>query len=307
MTEFYLITGFLGAGKTTFLKNIIKSFDGKKLCIIVNEFGKEGVDGKLLSESGIALSEITGGSIFCACRMDQFESALSEAVLGRPDVLLVEASGLSDPTGIYKLLSGERWGGSFRYRGCICVADAVNLPKVYQTARVCKKQLSMCDIVLVNKTDIATEEQLQATREIVLMQRPDAAIFYTSFGRADGDWLQTLRTRKDRNIDGALRTADINLHSLTITVDESLSPTEFTAFLANIAEDTYRIKGFLRLSGKVYLADCVGSLVNLREYCGAAADVINRINVLYGYGLPAKKSVAEAAVMYPGKIVIDAS
>ena len=64
MIKLYLITGFLGAGKTTFLKKFVTLFQGQKLALIVNEFGKEGVDGALLSTLGIALSEINNGSIF---------------------------------------------------------------------------------------------------------------------------------------------------------------------------------------------------------------------------------------------------
>ena len=68
MTELYLITGFLGAGKTTFLKNFIRMFDGRRLHLIINEFGREGVDGTLLREVGAAMDEINNGSIFCTCR-----------------------------------------------------------------------------------------------------------------------------------------------------------------------------------------------------------------------------------------------
>ena len=71
MQRLYLITGFLGAGKTTFLKNFIRLFPGQKIRLIVNEFGREGVDGALLTELDAFLTEIAGGSVFCACRMDQ--------------------------------------------------------------------------------------------------------------------------------------------------------------------------------------------------------------------------------------------
>ena len=71
MTELYLITGFLGAGKSTFLKNFMHLFDGRKMQLIINEFGKEGVDGALLTALGIGLEEITGGSVFCSCRLDR--------------------------------------------------------------------------------------------------------------------------------------------------------------------------------------------------------------------------------------------
>ena len=103
MSKLYLTTGFLGAGKTTFLKNFIRLFAGQKIQLIVNEFGQEGVDGVLLSELDAFLQEISGGSVFCSCRIDQFEKALRESADVSADVILVEASGLSDPTGVRKL------------------------------------------------------------------------------------------------------------------------------------------------------------------------------------------------------------
>ena len=91
--KLYLITGFLGAGKTTFMKELIRCFPGMKPALIVNEFGRAGVDGALLRELGAALREVNNGSIFCACRAEQFREALDEIVKQCPDVILVEASG----------------------------------------------------------------------------------------------------------------------------------------------------------------------------------------------------------------------
>ncbi len=116
MSRLYLITGFLGAGKTTFLKNFIRLFAGRKIQLIINEFGQEGVDGVLLSSLGAYLNEISGGSVFCSCRLDQFENVLRKSADIDPEVILVEASGLSDPTGVRKLFSQTD-----RFRCCLWV------------------------------------------------------------------------------------------------------------------------------------------------------------------------------------------
>ena len=96
-----MITGFLGAGKTTFLRNFIDFFKYEKIRLIINEFGKEGIDGDLLSDLTAVMKEISGDSVFCACRMDQFESALKEC--NDDEIILIEASGLSDPTSVRRL------------------------------------------------------------------------------------------------------------------------------------------------------------------------------------------------------------
>lgn len=66
-TKLYLLTGFLGAGKTTFLTNVLKDLSGKKVAVIMNEFGRVGIDGTLIEKDGMELVEINRGSIFCSC------------------------------------------------------------------------------------------------------------------------------------------------------------------------------------------------------------------------------------------------
>ena len=79
MTKLYLITGFLGAGKTTFLQKFTGLFPNQKIALVINEFGAEGVDGALLQDlTKIQLTEINNGSIFCACKLEQFEDAVRD-------------------------------------------------------------------------------------------------------------------------------------------------------------------------------------------------------------------------------------
>ena len=192
MSRLYLITGFLGAGKTTFLKNFIRLFSGQRIQLIVNEFGKEGVDGALLSDLGAYLREISGGSVFCACRMDQFEKVLRDSAAENPDVILVEASGLSDPTGVRRLFSQTDRFPHIQYRGAVCLMDAVRFPKLYATARACTRQLAASDVALVNKVDLAQHEQLEETLTLIRNQRPDMPVLETTFGQIPPDFLALL-------------------------------------------------------------------------------------------------------------------
>jgi len=177
--ELYLITGFLGAGKTTFLKNFARQFAGRRLRLIINEFGRAGVDGTLLRELDAALDEISNGSIFCACRLDQFEAALEQAAADAPDVVLVEASGLADPTNVRRVLAQFP---AVSYQGSVCVADAARLEKVFSTARACPRQLAVSSLVLLNKTDLATEAQCAEAKALILRANPAARIRRSSDG-----------------------------------------------------------------------------------------------------------------------------
>ena len=124
LTKIYLVTGFLGAGKTTFLKEFVRIFDGKKISVIVNEFGKAGVDGALLSDLALTLAEIDNGSIFCVCQLPNFERTLAAQLEEEPDVIVVEASGLADPTSVGGILADSTKFPTAEYAGAICLVDA---------------------------------------------------------------------------------------------------------------------------------------------------------------------------------------
>ena len=183
MTEVYLITGFLGAGKTCFVKNMVKALPHETMDIIVNEFGREGIDGALLHKTGLQVKEIVNGSIFCTCRLDQFEEALASSLSRKPEAILVEASGLSDPMNIRRVLDSVDGSGKLHYAGAWCLVDALNFPKVYQTAVAVKKQLAVSDVFIVNKTDLASEAVLQKTLGILKEARPECPVYTTSFGQ----------------------------------------------------------------------------------------------------------------------------
>lgn len=122
-------------------------FSGRRIWLIINEFGKVGVDGALLQEVKAVMAEITNGSIFCSCRLDRFEDELRRAVAAAPDVILVEASGLADPTNIQRVLS-EKDFAKIRYKGSVCLVDVPRLEKVLYTARVCPKQIGISSLIL---------------------------------------------------------------------------------------------------------------------------------------------------------------
>lgn len=304
MSELYLITGFLGAGKTTFLKRFIRLFAGRKMQLIVNEFGNEGVDGSLLAALGAYLNEISGGSVFCSCRMDQFEKVLRQSASIHPDVILVEASGLSDPTGVRKLFAQTDRFPDIQYQGAICLVDAVRFPKLYSTARTCVKQLAAGDVIVVNKVDRASDAQRAQTLALIRGQRPDIAVVETSFGAVDAGILEMLAQARALSEQDAMLTEDLTLRKLLITVAPTVSPYNLQKFLEMFLEDTFRVKGFVQTSEGLYLVDCVGSPAQLSPYDGAVpAEKIGRLVVLSGAGMPVRKSVKEAVRWYPADIL----
>ncbi len=300
MTDLYLVTGFLGAGKTTFLKKFLRLFEDKKMHVIVNEFGKEGIDGQLLKEVGTVLDEINNGSIFCSCRLDMFENVLQKTLREQPDMIIIEASGLSNPTNIRKILAQQAYG-EINYMGSICLADAANFQKVYRTATVVKKQISISDVVLLNKTDLVSEEVLGETERLIWEHRPDMKIYRTTYGAIRPEWIQDMKSPAGEGEDRKMQSKDITLRSYLLEVGENFTCYEFQKFVEMFLEDTYRVKGFVKVEGEIYLLDCVGPMFKMVPFEGEAQSV-NRVVILSGSGLPAKKSVEKAMEWYPGKI-----
>lgn len=292
MSRLYLVTGFLGAGKTTFLKRLVHCFPGQRTALIVNEYGREGVDGTLLSGLGASLTEIDNGSIFCSCRLEQFEEVLRSTLSEKPDVILVEASGLSDPTGANRLLGQREKFPGLTYAGAICLVDAARFHSVYASSGVCRRQLAAADLILINKTDLVSPEQVALVRAEVEAQRPGCPVHETSFGMLDPAWLSGL--------DAPAPAAALSMshHRLALTVGQDCSPASLERFLSVFARDTRRIRGFVPLSGEMYLADCVGPQVRLEPWQGEALNP-GRLTVLFDGALPAPKSLWAAMTWYP--------
>ena len=159
----FVITGFLGSGKTTLLLNSArKHFKDKKVAVIVNEFGEVGVDGKVLENVYSSVVELPEGCICCTLHAE-FEKALSEIrEKYSPGVILVETSGSAEPFPV---------AFSLKSLGCsleaiICVIDAKNFHK-YKQDHTALYQIGGSNVVVINKVDLVSQEELQNLEEEV--------------------------------------------------------------------------------------------------------------------------------------------
>jgi G3E family GTPase len=256
MKELYLITGFLGAGKTTFVNMAVRAFAGRRIAVIVNEFGKQGVDGGLLSGKGYEVTEISNGSVFCVCRMDMFIDALIQAAKADIDLLIVETSGLSNPTNIDDILGQTKTvsGESFDYKGCICMADAVNFEKVYATAVVIPDQIKQASLVIINKTDLASEEKIKKAENIIMSLNPACEIYRTVYADVPKRLLTDLEPVSDRILGGK---QDLLSGSLTFKILNKPDADTFGKLIDGIKSVIYRCKGYAALAGGDYFIDGV--------------------------------------------------
>lgn len=291
----YLITGFLGAGKTTFLKNFVRLFSGKRLRLIINEFGREGVDGVLLREIDAALTEINNGSIFCPCRLDQFEAAMRLAIADLPDVILVEASGLADPTGVRQILE---YFPQVDYQGSICLVDAGRFPKVISTAQSCARQIAVSSLVLLNKIDLVAQAQCEEAEKLIYQINPSASVRRTTYGSVEKQWLDCLRP--DLSLNNVITKPDITLQKATLTISEDMHLDELKSCLMLLTKEAWRVKGFVRLRSGSYHIDGTGPIVNICPWEGKTE---NRLVLLAGKGMALRKTLKIAAQKYGDHIL----
>ena len=244
------------------------------------------------------MREISGGSVFCACRMDQFEAALNQC--RDEETVVVEASGLSDPTGVRRLFLGTDRFPHIRYMGAVCLVDAARFPKIYATARSSVRQLAASDVVLLNKTDLASPGQLDAVRELIRGQRPDIPILETAFGRVPPHFLDILRDSQNGDSQSLPQVSDVSPKKLCLRLNGKISAYELEMFIRMFAENTFRVKGFVRTRDRgVVLADCVGNLVSVAPYPGRVSpEKLDVLNVLSGGKMPLRSAVREACKWY---------
>ena len=183
VTRVYLITGFLGSGKTTLLNRIIEKFPrDQKLTLLVNEFGEIGVDGTLVEGDDIDMMEISKGSIFCVCVKTDFIKGLYElSTTVKPDVLLIESTGVANPSDLKRDLKLPIFNDRFDFREQFCLVDAGHFMDAYEVYASLEKQIASSSVFVINKTDTAPREKIEETKKIIAQFHPEPLFFETTY------------------------------------------------------------------------------------------------------------------------------
>ena len=183
-----VITGYLGSGKTTLLNHILTQQHGRKVAVIVNEFGEVGIDGQLIvQDSDEQLIEFNNGCLCCTVRGDLIETItkLRERA-GELDAILIETTGLADPAPVAStfFVSEEVRSGT-RLDAFVTVVDAINLEQNLEQSVEAQEQVAFADIVLINKIDLATDEAVARIERKVRSLNPLARIHRSAQGVID--------------------------------------------------------------------------------------------------------------------------
>ena len=188
MVKIDIISGFLGAGKTTLIKKLLKDgFQGEQVVLIENEFGEIGIDGGFLKEAGIQIREMNSGCICCSLVGD-FGTSLKEVVTKyNPDRILIEPSGVGKLSDVIKAVQGVQDEVDIKLNSYTTVVDAKKC-KMYMKnfGEFFDNQIQYAGAIIMSRTDIASEKKVQESLELLRSLNKDAAIITTPIENLDG-------------------------------------------------------------------------------------------------------------------------
>ncbi len=283
--QLYIITGFLGSGKTSLLKNLLSLHDQEKTGVIMNEFGKISIDGQILHDTAGDIIEINNGSIFCSCLQGSFLDSLIEFAQHPIRALFVECSGLSDPSNLGELLqiANQKTDNRYRYCGTICLIDGVYFPKLISTLPVLEKQVRHSHLIVLNKTDLVSMED----QEVIIRQLKEmngkATVITTTYSQMpsnllDRDFLLEADVAKS---EASCNTPETRLKTITLQSDGVFQKEQLDRFLVGIQDNVYRAKGFFHLEEGWHQIDSVGKL---RDIIPTSSDRTSSILVMIAAG-----------------------
>lgn len=251
-----ILTGFLGAGKTTLLNYILKGNHGYKFGVIINEVGKIGVDGQLVERQQEEIVEMSNGCVCCTVRKDLVKGIRNLAKKGGFDYVLVETTGIADPGPIAQTFFNiPEMQQVARLDSIITVVDVEQIRKQLEETETAREQIAMADFILLNKTDLVAEPEIEAVEAVVKGLNPHASLFRTNQSQVnlkelldmhafdldrklsvDPEFLNELRNRHHH---------EINSFSFTFDKPFEIAALEKLVETISETEKIYRSKGFL--------------------------------------------------------------
>jgi G3E family GTPase len=262
-----VVTGFLGAGKTTLVRHFLGTPEGAGTAVIVNEFGEAGIDDALLRGSSDNIALLGNGCLCCSVRSD-LQVTLHRLVADRergvvPHFarIVIETSGLADPSPILSTFATDRaLGGEFHVEAVIAVIAAQSGVATIASFAEARRQIILADRIVISKTDIADEDAAAVLTRTLRELNPRADIIEAVAGKLDPQWVLAERVGAFSAgfiADAAIHTDDIA--SFTLVEHEPITWDAFARAMETLialrGADLLRVKGFLNVAG------CAGPVV----------------------------------------------
>lgn len=261
-----IVSGFLGAGKTTLVNHLLHAAPSARIGVIVNEYGEVGVDGDLIVANERPVLEIRNGCICCTVRTDLV--AAVKDLLGRQDIvlerLIIETSGLADPAPVLQsFLADADLLASTQLESVVCVVDAIHF-RAQIGNPIAEEQLAFADLVVLNKLDQLQSADIVGIEQTIRRMNPTAKIVRamrsvvqvdTIFGQRRFDLPNLLEIEPALLTDAHDHEHDASIFSCCIEANSALDPALFNAWIGELvaarSANMLRMKGILRFAGEV--------------------------------------------------------
>ena len=206
MTKIDIISGFLGAGKTTFIKKLLKeAVSGEQVVLIENEFGEIGIDGGFLKDSGIEIREMNSGCICCSLVGD-FGKSLAEVLSTyKPDRIIIEPSGVGKLSDVMKAVIDVSADMDVALNSAVTIVDAAKC-KMYMKkfGEFFNNQIENAGTIVLSRTDITDADKIQKAADMIRGKNPKAVIVTTPLAELGGDQLLEIIEKRDTMLDDLL-------------------------------------------------------------------------------------------------------
>lgn len=250
-----VVTGFLGAGKTTLVNTWLTGFARGDIAVIVNELGDVGIDGELLAARARTIVEITGGCVCCASQAELVR-ALDDlaAAIAPPRRVLIETSGAASPAGVLRAISRGGTSEAFVLDGVITVVDATRIDAVCKHD-LALEQIGYADVVVLSRVDVCDREVVAHANDVTAQHNGAAVVIEAALGVAPSldDVLRLRRADLLAARDLPRAPASHVYESVSLTLDAEVDGDRFAEFieseLAPFAGRLFRTKGILAIDG----------------------------------------------------------
>lgn len=254
---FYLVTGFLGSGKTTFLKKFLSQHSAnKRIAVIQNEFASTNIDSTELKDAKFKFSllELNQGSVFCVCLFSGFKENLLQLLLDNsPDLVILEATGIADPIAIAQLFDDVRLRDLLYIAHIWSIIDAPRYLVMGQSAKCIRHQIEVADTILINKIDLITKTQLQDIDINIRGINPFGRIEHvkncqTNTNKIVDAFIRPLSIVEKQKIEGNLTLCgEGNYQSQVFKTTQLINEKKLYNFLNSLDDSTFRLKGYIQL------------------------------------------------------------
>jgi G3E family GTPase len=250
--QILLIAGFLGAGKTTLIRHLLASpcGQGQKIVVLVNEVGKIGLDGTLLSGLNVDVVEMTSGCICCSIKTDFFRAVQEIRRRFAPEILIVEPTGVAQPGEILDILSQPPLNGFCRVQKIVTIVDAHFFKAREMLGSFYDRQILGADILLLNKVDLVGEETAREIQSRLGEMNPRARIFPTeNCSLTPALLFENTSAAEARREGEGLENEDLEEEGFQTFVFEDpgvLDRGRFVRFLESLPPSLFRCKGWVR-------------------------------------------------------------